>query len=210
MSDTIQSKAAEQPQKRRRRKQFFLDGRVARPLDAAAQEQVKKHCWLAYQLAWEWARSRARDIPADELIAEALFALTYAAGLYEEDRGLAFGAYARIVIRHRLCQCIAQWRRARRMHSLPIVAGPEGPFELEPEDHPTLDVCSDRAAHEMCRHVRAVLPERLYQVLCLRHAEGRTLTEIASRLGVTRQRVKQLMTMARNHVRECFPHWTCI
>jgi RNA polymerase sigma factor (sigma-70 family) len=96
------------------------------------------------------------------------------------------------------------------MRSFPIVAVPEGSIEWEPEDRPTLDVCSDRAAHEMCRRVRAVLPERLYHVLCMRHAEGRTLTEIASRMGISRQRVRQLVAQARNQVRECFPHWTCI
>jgi RNA polymerase sigma factor (sigma-70 family) len=185
-------------------------GTVARPLDAAAQEQVRRYCWLAYQLAWRFARNQARDMPADELIAEALYGLTYAAGLYQEERGLAFGAYARLVIRHRLTQCTMHWRRARRARSFPIVAGTEGPIEWEAEDCSGPDACADSAASEMCHRVRAVLSDRLYNVLCLRHAEGRTLTEIASRMGISRQRVRQLMMMARNQVRQCFPHWTSL
>src|SRR5262245_56648089 len=91
MSDTTQQKPAGQSRKKRRQKHSLFSNTVARPLDAAAQEQVKKHSWLAYQLAWRFARNRARDMPADELIAEALYALTYAAGLFEEDRGIEFG-----------------------------------------------------------------------------------------------------------------------
>src|SRR5436305_11176499 len=72
-----------------------------RPLGRVAQARVEGAVSLAYQIAWWYARRRAPDVPGDELIAEALYGLTYAAGLFDEARRVPFGAYAALVIQHR-------------------------------------------------------------------------------------------------------------
>jgi RNA polymerase sigma factor (sigma-70 family) len=53
-----------------------------------------------------------------------------------------------------------------------------------------------------------VLPARTYKLLRLRYGEGRTLVEIGSRLGLTGQRVRQMVAEASRQLRLAFPEWT--
>jgi RNA polymerase sigma factor (sigma-70 family) len=179
---------------------------IANPLDAAGRSRAEAYCPLAYQLAWRFARRYARDMPVDELIAEALYALTYAAGIFDEKREVPFGAYANMVIKHRLIQAILSWRRARRVGPMPLLFDGEG--EWEAESRPGPDVPTTTATQEMCDRVRRALPARWFAVLHLYHGEGRTLEEIGDHLGVSRQRVQQLVIKARERVQRCFPEWT--
>ena len=179
---------------------------IARPLDAVGQERAEAYCPLAYQLAWRFARRYARDMPADELIAEALYALTYAAGMFDEKRQVPFGAYANMVIKHRLIQAILSWRRGKRVGPMPVLFDGEGEWEVK--DRPGPDVPTMTAAQEMCDRVRRVLPARWFTVLHLFHGEGRTLEEIGDQFGVSRQRVQQLVVKASKRVQQCFPEWT--
>ena len=183
-------------------------GYLAQPLNEAGQKRVEDHTWVAYQLAWKFARHYARDIAADELIAEGLYGLTYASSLFKAELGVPFGAYAHMVIRHRLIQCILTWRRARRCRQLPIISTPTGSIELESEARPAPEPGDGMAAKEICDQIRCVLPARLYDVLYLFYGEGRTLREIGSHMGLTRQRVRQLISQAGNRVRQVFPEWT--
>ena len=83
----------------------------------------------------------ARDVPADELISEALFGLTYAAGRYDEDRHVPFGAYANMVIRHRLIQTVIRWRD-KRFAPLPDWSESSGePWEAA-DYRPAPDLCA--------------------------------------------------------------------
>jgi RNA polymerase sigma factor (sigma-70 family) len=147
-------------------------------------------------------------MPLDDLIAEAFYGLTYAASLFDPERGVPFGAYATMVVRHRLIQSVLAWRRARRCDQLPIVQTPDGPTEVEAEARPAPELCAVVAAKEMCERVRRVLPARTYKLLRLRYGEGRTLVEIGSRLGLTRQRVRQMVAEASHQLRLAFPEWT--
>jgi RNA polymerase sigma factor (sigma-70 family) len=183
-------------------------GRGIHRLDRAGRERVEAYTWLARQLAWQFARTQSRDIPADELIAEALFGLAYASSLFQEERGVPFGAYVRMVIRHRLIQSVIAWRRGKRFEPFPKIPTPSGPIEVEPEDRPAPDQCSQVASREMCEQVRCVLPARLYDILRLYHGEGRTLREIGLHFGISRQRVRQLVCKAGNRLRQHFPEWT--
>jgi RNA polymerase sigma factor (sigma-70 family) len=187
----------------------LLEGRAdrrppTRPLDAAGRERVAQYVALAYQQAWKVARI-ARDIPADELTAEALYGLTYASSLYDPERRVPFGAYATMVIRHRLTLMVAVWRRARR--TVGRLPGADREDAWEAEDRPGLDVSTATATHELCDRVRELLPPRWYMFLRLHHGEGRTLEEIGTRYGVTRQRVRELVVKATQKVREHFPEW---
>src|SRR5438067_2093127 len=84
---------------------------VVRRLDAAAQALVLAHLRLTELLAGEQSRRCGRAVPAKELLGEARLALAYAASRFEEGRGVPFGAYATMVIRHRLAQAVDVWRR---------------------------------------------------------------------------------------------------
>lgn len=177
-------------------------GPVLDPLDRALVEQ---HQSLAYRLAWYYARNRARDVPADELIAEALYGLTYAAGLFCESRRVPFPAYATLVIRHRLTHAVRTWRRAAR--EVPYPAAPlsgDEPWEA-PDYRPEPDL--GVGAREMCDRIRRLLPAQWYAILRLHHAEGRTFQEIANHFGLSRQRIRQLFAKATTRVRRHFPDW---
>ena len=180
---------------------------VVRALDAVGQARVEEFVIVAYRVAWRFART-TRDVPMEELIAEALYGLTYASGLFDEARGVPFGAYAAVVIRHRLVQAIRNWRRAQRM--LPVsgrrAIGDETIWDVA--DHgPTPDLSARASAREMCDRVRQVLPEQWYTVLHLFHAEGYSYTEIATAVGLSRQRISQVLKKAADRARQAFPDW---
>ena len=177
-----------------------------KPLDDAGQRRVSANLGLAYKLGWQFARRYARDLPADELIAEALYALTYAAGLYDPARNVPFPAYAALVIRHRLINAIREWRRGRRREALPPGHDPDS-GHWEAEYPTTVDIPTAAAAGEMCDLVRRVLPPRLFDALRLYHAEGHSMDEIGGRLGVSKQRVSRMLVQAIDQVRKRFPDW---
>ena len=183
-------------------------GSLQRPLDPVAQSRVVGAIGLAYQLALRYARQRAPDVPTDELIGEALYGLTYAAGMYDETRGVPFGAYAALVIRHRLIHLVRVWRRAGRAGPYPGQAAAEddNPWEAA-DDNPGPDPATGLAAREMCDRVRQALPRRWYVVLRLHHAEGRTYQEIGRKFGVSREFIRQLVHRAAERARESFPEW---
>jgi RNA polymerase sigma factor (sigma-70 family) len=181
----------------------------ARPLDLLGQARVEAFTALAYRLAWFYARRRAADVPPDELIAEALYGLTYAAGMFDETRRVPFGAYATLVIRHRLVQFIIDWRRARRAVPYPVGSDFENdntPWEAT-DRRPKPDLVIGASARDQCERVRRVLPARWYAILRLRHAEGLTLKEIGEYLGVSRTRIRQVLRVATDRVRRNFPNW---
>lgn len=177
-----------------------------RPLDDAARKRAADNILLAYHLAWSFARHHARDMPIDELKAEALFGLTYAASLFDEEYEIPFSAYAFMVIRHRLTAAVRNWRRAKR--AVQYLGSLDG-FIRETEVIPKPVLAEGLEAHEMCEQVRRVIPPRWYEIIYQYHAEGQTLDAIGQRLGVTRQRVRQLLVQASKRVRHHFPEWTC-
>jgi RNA polymerase sigma factor (sigma-70 family) len=178
---------------------------MARPLTATGQARVAAFTTLAYRLAWYFARSRATDVPVDELIAEAFYGLTYAAGMFRPSKRVPFGAYATMVIRHRLMQAIRAWRRDR--WAGPFPTGTDEYAWEAPDPKPAPDLAARAAAREMCERVRRALPARLYTILRLYHGEGRTLEEIGTTYGVTRQRIRQLLAKATARARRHFPEW---
>jgi RNA polymerase sigma factor (sigma-70 family) len=178
------------------------------PLDAAGRVRAATHTPLARRLAWQFARGTARDVPADELVSEALYGLTYAAGRYDPGRGVPFPAYATLVIRHRLIQMVLRWRRNRQAGVLSTwTDADDAPWEVE-DPRPGPDLCTGAAAREMCERVRGVLPARWYAILRLCHVEGRSFQEVAARVGLSRQRVRQIVRLAADRAREHFPEWT--
>jgi RNA polymerase sigma factor (sigma-70 family) len=198
--------------RRRSRRIRPLPPRVLRPvdeppsdvrsLDPIGQRRVQTSSPIAYQIARAFRRHRARDIPCDELIGEALYGLTYAAGMYDEDRGVPFSSYATQVVRHRLVNAIITWRRQRWIQDLPGGVRSEAKV---PDSAP--DVIVGATARDMCEQIRRALPPRLYDPLRLFYLEGRPVREISARLGISPRRVRQLLELAAEEARKVFPQW---
>jgi RNA polymerase sigma factor (sigma-70 family) len=171
----------------------------------------RPHCFRplrgseACRLAWCFAHFHANDVPVEELVGEALCALTYASSRYEEARDIPFGAYATLVIRHYLTHAIHRWRREKRCRPLPRPTRSEGDVSELADRRPAPDAADGAAARELCERIRRFLPAQLYEVLYLYHGEGHTFEEIGARVGLTRQRVRQIVVKATNRVRKRFP-----
>jgi RNA polymerase sigma factor (sigma-70 family) len=143
------------------------------------------------RLALAYTNRYATDVPAEELVSEALFALVYAAGRYDESRGIPFPAYAKLVIHHVMKFAVERWRRWNRTGQIPIG---ESDRQLDAEDcRPRPDLCGKLTAAELLERARDVLPARWFDALKLRHGEEWTLQEIGERLDVSPQRVAQLL-----------------
>ncbi|HKB02310.1 MAG TPA: sigma-70 family RNA polymerase sigma factor [Gemmataceae bacterium] len=184
-----------------------VSGRATRRLGPGGQSRVREFTRLAHRVAWRFARSQARDVPVDELIGESLLGLTYAAAMYDDGRDVPFPAYAGMVIRHRLVRWVRVWRRGRRLRLHRPLADDSGEAEVwDAEDrHPLWDPAAGATARELCERIRRLLPAHLWSILHAHYAEGHTLRSIGRRLGISRQRVRQLLDKAAHQVREQFP-----
>jgi RNA polymerase sigma factor (sigma-70 family) len=177
-----------------------------RPLNDDARELAQTHLSLAQRLAWKLYQSSARIVPLDELRGEALYALVYAAGMFDGNRGVPFGAYATMAITHRLIQAVNVWRRGGRLaHARFTDLTAAGPYEFDTPCLRTRESIEYAAVHELLDQVRRNLPPRWFQALQLYYAQGHTLEEVGVRLGVTRERVRQLLSKAMVRVRRRMP-----
>jgi RNA polymerase sigma factor (sigma-70 family) len=175
--------------------------REFRPLDAVAWGRIERHLHLVEALAWQQFRRCRRTVPLEELIGDAQLALAYAAGLFDEGKGVPFGAYATMVIRHRLVQAVTAWRRGGRLDHVPFtdLAGgclPGEPLGFDPACPRTREAGQEAATRELLDRVRRTLPPRWFTLLQLYFSEERTLEEIGEQFGVSRERVRQLVAKA--------------
>jgi RNA polymerase sigma factor (sigma-70 family) len=178
------------------------DATGPQPLDEVQRQLVSEHYQTAYQIAWRFARHHLTDVPVEELISEALFALTYAAGLFDPARGVPFRMYAAIVIRHRLIRVGIVWRRHERTN---LASGECDPIEQEPF-RPEEEIDTP-FADSVCAKLRGTLPQRWYNVLWLHCTEGLTLEEIGDQLGVSKQRAQKIITQAMIRARAQVDGW---
>jgi RNA polymerase sigma factor (sigma-70 family) len=172
-----------------------------RQLDEATRERTQAHLYLADALAWRQYHRCGRAVPLEELRGEAQFALVYAASLYDEHRGVPFGAYLTMVIRHRLVQAVTRWRRQRLLdhirftdlsaHNLEGVV-----HSFEPICPQSREADEEIAVHELVDRVRGVMPARWFLLLELYFAREHTLEEIGQQFDISRERVRQLLTKA--------------
>jgi RNA polymerase sigma factor (sigma-70 family) len=173
------------------------------PMDETARERAESHLTLARRLAWKQFLRCAKAVPLDELRGEALHALCYAAGMFDDSRGVPFGAYATMAIRHRLIQAVNLWIRGGRLAHVRFTALTATTKSVVDVSCPrTREVSDDAALHELVDRVRRVLPPRWFQALQLYYAHGHTLEEVGNRLGVTRERARQLLSKAVGRARQ--------
>jgi RNA polymerase sigma factor (sigma-70 family) len=170
-------------------------------LDEAAQERAQSHLHLVRILARQEYRRCSRTVPLEELLGEAGVALSYAAGLYDAARDVPFGAYATMVIRHRLVRAVTAWRRGGRLDHVrftDLAATPDGVglMDFDPPCPRAREPYQVAVTQELLGHVRRVLPARWFRLLRLHYACGYTLEEIGELLGISRQRAQQLLVQA--------------
>jgi RNA polymerase sigma factor (sigma-70 family) len=178
----------------------------AAPLNEAARGRAAEHLELARRLAWKYFESCSRSVPLDELRGEALYALSYAAGKFDVGRGVPFGAYATLAISHRLIQAINLWRRGGRLAHTRFTDLPAAARTEFDAPCPRTAESGDLAAvRELLALLRRHLPSRWFRALQLYYAQGHTLEEVGRRLGVTRERARQLLTKAVLRARRRVP-----
>ncbi len=175
------------------------------PLTEKARQLAADHLELAEQMAWWQYRQSARLVPLDELRGDAMYGLVYAAGMFDDTRNVPFPAYARMAIRHRLMQAVRNWLRggSRRAKSFSEF-GENAHAELDPACTRAREAGSEMNVDEMIGQVRRVLPARWFQAFHMYYGQGFTMREVGEQLGVTRERVRQLldkaMLRARAHI----------
>jgi RNA polymerase sigma factor (sigma-70 family) len=171
------------------------------PIIQACQERAQGHLHLVRLLAREAYRRCGRTVPLEELLGEAGFALSDAAGRYDAARNVPFGAYATMVIRHRLVRAVTAWRRGGRLDLVRFTDLADTPSgsdlrDFDPPCPRAREPYQEAAARELLDHVRRVLPARWFRLLRLHYVCGHTLEEAGELLGVSRQRVQQLLVQA--------------
>ncbi|MBI2301527.1 MAG: sigma-70 family RNA polymerase sigma factor [Armatimonadetes bacterium] len=153
-------------------------------------------------------RFAACGVPLDDLVQEGSVGLIHAVDRFDAGRGVPFGYYAALWIRHALRRAVAG-------------PGPAGDAEAEPPDlvpdADLLDSLADPRAHapeagaleaagdSSVRRLLSGLDERESQVLIRRLGlfgeREHTLAEIGAALGLSRQRVQQLEQRALARLR---------
>jgi RNA polymerase sigma factor (sigma-70 family) len=186
----------------------FNGGRVANPLplDGEARKRAGDHVELAYQMAWKHFRACSKSVPLDELRGEALYALSYASGIFDAARGVPFNAYARKVITRRLISVINTWRRSDlrvRRHCRELCGSTKGRRGF-PRAR-TGDTANHAAMREAVGVLRRHLPRRWFDVLYLHYVEEYSVKEVGAALGISPERVRQLVAKAMIRARRRVP-----
>lgn len=161
-----------------------------KPLDAERQGLVAGMLVDVRRLASAYWRRYAQDVPREELTAEAMVGLVYAASRFDSSRGVKFEIWAKLVVHDALAHAVARWRRWRQAGPWP--ADDEG-RQLDPTDRPETDPADRIDAAELLDRVRLILPAKEFDTLSLRFADGLTLAEIGRRREVTHQAVAQVI-----------------
>ena len=180
-----------------------------------AHKKVLQWDGLACQIAMKWWR-RNPGTDLDELISSARAGMCRAVVSFDPARA-KFQTYAGWWILHFVRLSVGQ-QVARGTHVpsrdgmkavgvvnyADVVEWGEGdrpydPFLARPEDSRHLELKG------MWQRLTAALPFRLRRALKLRYIEGLTLAECGDRMGVSRERIRQMCERAFQLIRQKFP-----
>jgi DNA-directed RNA polymerase specialized sigma subunit len=159
--------------------------------------------WQA-RLYWQGCH---QAVELDELIGVAMEALTRAAAFFDPERGLRFSTLATISIQRALrVQVDLMLKTAKKFRPLSEID-----YEYEEYDCPMSfwdkkapDPARRALLSEAALEVKRRLPKRWFQLLWVQ-AQGLGATEVARRLGMTKQRVQQLTLLAKARARRMCP-----
>jgi RNA polymerase sigma factor (sigma-70 family) len=167
---------------------------------------------------------RGRGLPFEDLIAEGCVGLLKAISRYRSENGTRFMTYASFWVRKEILAAISDQpntihvpRYARehgcsnpRVLRLDVPNGADGPLSLanslrHPDASPAESVIKRSQTRHLRRHVLRLAP-RDRAVIAWRYGLGgepeQTLNEIAHRLGLSRERVRQIEVGALARLRE--------
>jgi RNA polymerase sigma factor (sigma-70 family) len=205
------SKTALAPVVQRPRRIRIGAGRwLAEPLDDAKRELVDEYRALAVRLATRCYRRCGGDIPFEEMIGEAMLALTYAAGRFDQSRGAAFSTYAARMIWICLGRMAYLWRRNGLSWQPMNCDGPDHKLSrrVALRSHPPSrdrEAPDNLANRELIENVMATLPDSWRRILEMHLMQGMTQLEIARHLKISRGAIRQAIHQAKKRLRETFP-----
>ena len=164
---------------------------------------ITENVGLAYTMV---ARFRGNSVDRDDLLGEALLALLRAVEGFDPSRGCRFSTYACNAIVRALMQAVKKSNRAgglRFVGELDILG--ERLHELEDTPNAWSELFADRLRRalevnegDLTEREHAVLAERFP----MRGESRRTLAQIGHRLGLSKERVRQIQSMALAKLRD--------
>jgi RNA polymerase sigma factor (sigma-70 family) len=162
----------------------------------SAEALIVENRALVYHFASRYAGiARARNIDLDDLAGEGMVALCHAASEYRPDAGTKFSTFASRVILQALWRALNAGRYRWRPGQLPVN---EDGRELDPPDNrhgPEPGTALDAEA------VLHWLEPRDRKLLEMSYLHGLTNEEISGQLGISQQRVGQLLGRALRRAR---------
>lgn len=181
-----------------------------------------------------YKRARKFNLSIDDLIQEGILGLIHAAHKYDPDRGTRFSTYSYYWIIQKIRRYFDQFGRtiripvhiseARRngVNTSPLRFSEKQILSLDTDDYWTdksftsdmdqvvSDVHERFTNAEVLRQINSLMP-RDALILKLRFGmEGyteHTLEEVGTKLGVTRERIRQIQVRATKHLRNRLPKW---
>jgi RNA polymerase sigma factor (sigma-70 family) len=184
-----------------RERELQLARRIQRGDPDAKRELIESNLRLVISIAFE---HRGRGVPLADLVQEGCIGLTRAAERFDHRRGLRFSTYAVPWIRYAMGRAVAAWQRqSARMRSLdePLY-DEDAPALVDrlPDPSAELHTDADPLEDERIRRRVAALPPRHRMVVERSFGLGgqpeESLSRIADRLDVSRERVRQLRSNA--------------
>jgi RNA polymerase sigma factor (sigma-70 family) len=155
----------------------------------------------------------------DERFSEGCRAAVRAARDFDPSLGHAFGTYLGHAVRGAMTAMLSRPNAARRggnhitvsLEALSLDGTEGGPMSLPDVEAPAPDAEAERrdeaaaAAYEVERCL-SILPRRWREVITMRHLEGLSRREAGTRLGVSKERVRQMELAAMSRMRERLQH----
>lgn len=203
------------PVKRYRNKDVKDDRRRGQPVPPERrltreelEHQLASNRGFVCKVAAAWARCNRR-IPLEEYVAAVDAGFVRAAAMYDKSRGVKFVTYAKHWADNEVRQLLASYDERRgprdrrepaafyvnycldamrpRTHDDGVPSAADAMFAApEPEERPEFPP-------DFWRRVRAALTDREWQAVSLRFRQDENYARIAVVIGVTRERVRQLI-----------------